>query len=194
MSPAPPRGPWSDLMDQVRDALEDAGIGAGEVRDEVVQGVGDALRALRSAGVEPEGASIDPTVDVVEGGRAPDSPPTSGNRPDLRVARPPTDSPGETDTAEGATVNLTIRHGAMLPSLDGAVSFALANESSRTLFVGASAHPYRVRADAGTVRLVLDGTPTETLTAGQSMDVDAAHLRVVAEDGSAAGRFLRLHR
>lgn len=194
MSTEPPRGPWSDLMDQVRDALEDAGIGAGEVRDEVVQGVSDALRALRGAGSDPgaAGAGVGPHVDVVEGGRAEGSPVSAGPRPDLHVAEPP----AEPDRGDGgsARVKVTVQRAQQVQALGGEIAFALADDESQTLFRGASAHPYRVAADSGALRVVLDGAPAETLHEGQSMDVEAAHLRVAAEGGSASGRCLRLPR
>ena len=43
----PPRGPWGDVLDEVREALDDAGVGAGELRDGLVRGVRDALDALQ---------------------------------------------------------------------------------------------------------------------------------------------------
>lgn len=195
MSTDPPRGPWSDLVDQVRDALEDAGIGAGEVRDEVVQGVSDALRALRSANAEPGSEDTHPTephVDVVDGGRPEGAPPTAGPRPDLHVAKP-LEGEGQ-GPAVHTQATVTVRRPSTLRTLEGERRVTLDAEEAQTLFRGTSPHPYRVAADRGRLRVFLDGAPAETLVAGQSLDVEATHLRVAADGGSAAGRFLRLTR
>ncbi len=195
MSSSPPRGPWSDLLEQVRDALEDAGLGAGEVRDEVVHGVSEALRALRGDGIPgdlPEEDVADPSVGVVEGGRAPGAPPTPGPRPDLHVASAPE---GEAvQEPAPPRVQVTLRTAPGLQALEGVACFVLEDGAAQTLYRGAAPHPYRVVADFGSLRLLLDGSPAETLEAGQSIDVDASHLRVLAEGGGAQGRFLRLAR
>ena len=196
MSTEPPRAPWTDLLDQVRDALEDAGIGAGEVRDEVVQGVGEALRALREAGLAPEApdaSTPEPTVGVVEGGRAAGAPPTPGPRPDLHVAEPQGGEPLQ-QGPEAPRVQVTVRTAPVRQPLEGTVDFALDSDAAQTLYRGAEPHPYRIAIDTGAVRLLLDGAPAEALSAGQSMDVDVCHLRVLAEEDGARGRFLRLPR
>ena len=195
MSTEPPRAPWTDLLDQVRDALEDAGIGAGEVRDEVVQGVGEALRALRGAGIAPEASDVgapEPSVGVVEGGRAAGAPPTPGPRPDLHVAEP-LDREGP-QGPEAPRVQVTVQTAPVRQPLEGTVGFALDSDAAQTLFRGAEPHPYRIAIDTGAVRLLLDGSPAESMSAGQSMDVDVCHLRVLAEEDGARGRFLRLSR
>lgn len=195
MSTDPPRTPWTDVLDQVRDALEDAGIGAGDIREEVVSGVGEALRALRSAGLAPDpeaDGAAEPSVGVVEGGRPAGSPPTPGPRPDLHVAAP---TEGQAaPRSPRPQVQVHVRTSAPLPALDGPVSFGLEDDEAQTLYRGSAPHPYRVAVDSGSVRLLLDGAPAETLSAGQSMDLDVAHLCAVAEHGRAEGRFLRLSR
>ena len=70
---------------------------------------------------------------------------------------------------------------------------ALEPGGAQTLYRASAPHPYRVACDRGAVRLSLDEAPAEWLRAGQSMDVCARLVRVLADtDAGAAGRYARL--
>ena len=99
---------WSEVLDQVADALTDADLGDPGTRDALLQGVRDALEGMGGAidmdiQVVTEGVTMDPdsdseggAVSVVEGGRSEADPRTPGEKPDLRVA----DLPGDGHTDE----------------------------------------------------------------------------------------------
>lgn len=177
----PPRGPWGDVLDQVRDALDDAGVGAGQVRDELIRGVRDTLDALQP----PPTATEPPDVSVVDGGRADDAPPSGSPPPDLRVAKP--EAP--------PAVSVAVRRAATIARSDLSATgvFAVADGDTQTLFRAAAAHPYRVACDRGAVRVALDGAPSVTVAAGQTCDVTARVVSVRATTpGGAAGRYARL--
>lgn len=208
-TPPPPRGPWSDVLDQVRDALEDAGIGAQEITSELMEGVRlglDALSRGPEAGPPPDpSADVGPEVRVVPGGRGEGEPPAPGPRPDLKVAEPEPERGGPSalydDAADAvAASNVSVRVRTVdrgdgrggLPRGDIAVS---PDAPAQTVFRGATPRPYRVRCVTGALRVELDGQPADQLSAGQSMDVEAGLIRVSAADGAAAtGSYLRLAR
>lgn len=77
----PPEDPWSEVLEQVEVALDDAGIGDEPDRAVLLDGVRSALDAL--VGMDTRDG---PGVVVVEGGRRGDDPPTQGAAPPLRVA------------------------------------------------------------------------------------------------------------
>lgn len=216
MSADKPRGPWADILDQVKEALEDAGVGAGEVRNEVVQSVGDALKAFRTwEENNPEAAAPrsddpadffdeEPHVEVVDGGRPEGAPPSPGHKPDLHVAEAPPsgrdDDGGDDDaTAHGAeasapTVSVRVRRHVQAPDLNAGGVFAVDLDAAQTVYRGVVPHPYRLSVDTGAARILLDGAPAETLLAGQSMDVEAALIRVASIEEPVRGRFTRLPR
>ncbi len=55
----------------------------------------------------------------------------------------------------------------------------------RTVFRGAAPKVYRLTVRAGTVRVWLDGKPTDTLYAPAAIDVEAALIQVEVHDGPA---------
>lgn len=192
------RGPWADVLDQVREALDDAGVGAGEVRDELVRGVKDALHTLQGRPDEPpqgqDPPAASPDVTIVPGGRADDAPPAPGSPPDLRVAPPESAA-----TPVSPSVSVSVRRAraptALSPTdLSATGVFSVpADGSTQTLFRSDRAHPYRVVCDSGGLRISLDGAPADSLVCGQSMDVYARLVRVRADhDDGATGRYVRL--
>ncbi|MEC8424431.1 MAG: hypothetical protein VX000_11690 [Myxococcota bacterium] len=90
----PPEDPWSEVLEQVEDALRDAGVGEDDGRAALLDGVRSALDGLVGLDTRDGGS---PDVVVVEGGRGEDDPPTRGEAPPLRVA----DAPAPNATASG---------------------------------------------------------------------------------------------
>jgi hypothetical protein len=100
----PPDG-FDDVLRQVEDALDQLDLGPGATRDALLSGVRAALEelgpdALDQLGVdleatlEPSARKVESPVRVVDGGLGPDSAPSAGARPDLRVASPGERGPG----------------------------------------------------------------------------------------------------
>jgi hypothetical protein len=79
----PPEDPWSEVLEQVDDALADAGITDEPDRAALLEGVRSALDSLVGGDAREDDG---PDVVVVEGGRGMDEPPTAGVAPPLRVA------------------------------------------------------------------------------------------------------------
>lgn len=103
MSGKPPRDGddiWSEVMDQVADALGEVSLDSDGTRDALLEGVRQALEGMGSTidldiQVVTEGVDTsdveDPSVSVMEGGRTDTDPRTPGDKPDLRVADLPED-------------------------------------------------------------------------------------------------------
>ena len=96
---------WSDVIDQVLNALNQANVSDPNTRDALADGVREALESMgmgmginieisSSGDVNVDGAS--PDVEVVDGGRNPDQPPTEGKKPALRIATPNEENGAET--------------------------------------------------------------------------------------------------
>lgn len=97
----PPEDPWSEVLDQVEDALVEAGIGAEPERGALLDGVRSALDSLVGLDTSQD---IGPEVVVVEGGRGEHEPPTEGAVPPLRVADPPAaEGPQQEDDGRDAS-------------------------------------------------------------------------------------------
>ena len=115
MGEQPPRDGddiWSDVLEQVAQALGDVDLGEDGTRDALIDGVRQALDGLDSTidldiEVVTDGAT-EPQVSIVEGGRSDADPITPGEKPDLRVADLPED--GSTDDVELDALRAARRH------------------------------------------------------------------------------------
>ncbi len=208
----PPDGDdtWSSLRDQVEEALRKAGLGDRHLDEAVVQAMEQAFSALGSLTEDTEVSPSSPDVTVVEGGRRDDQPPAPGDPPELRLA-PQTasdthDDLGTGDTKIRVTVHRLDRDGRRRSNTDTTAKrkerrllvqgrIQVAPEGHQTIFRGSESRSYRLHCNEGTLRITLDGLPAESLSAGQSMDVDAALIRVSgADSASAVGTYVRLPR
>ena len=91
---------WSDVIDQVLNALSDANIKDGPTRDSLADGVREALESLQEGvGLDVEilgselfdvdvEADSGVNIEVVPGGRESDEPKSEGVKPELRLAEP----------------------------------------------------------------------------------------------------------
>jgi len=63
----------------------------------------------------------------------------------------------------------------------------------RSLFRGAVARPYRIAVSKGTVRIALDGSPSDIVRRGASLDVEAKLIQVsLVNEAGAVVRYERL--
>jgi hypothetical protein len=193
MSDQPPEDPTSDLIEQVNAALTELNITNDATRDAVAAGLKEALDALAAMGVsltatETKGA---PSVAVVEGGRAEDAPPTGGAPPDLHIAEPPssTESADPTITTRVLVGQQRRRSARAAPNATGRI--VLEPGTRQTILSARRVRSYRLHCTAGALRVLVDGQPLDTITTGQSIDVEGTMLQVSATD-SAAGSFQRL--
>jgi hypothetical protein len=216
MAKRPPRDGddiWSEVMDQVADALTEADLGTGPTREALLDGVREALEAMGGPievdiEVMTAAEDSDPTVSVVEGGRAEADPRTPGEKPDLRVADPQAD--GATDEVEAADpmrvrpvltqvkMLRTARHTArseIIPGLGKAGWIQVAGGGGvhaawQTLYQGRVPRLYRIGCTQGSMDVTLDGDQVERLVAGQAIDVEGCLVRVCAVDeGSGRGGY-----
>ena len=238
---------WGEVLDQLTDALDQANLTDGSMRNVVVDGVRDALSALTGMGfpLDPDSESAPrsdegPDITVVEGGRTEDTPASDVARPDLRVADPIEDSDAKTtaddsgdtssddesgheeSSADKSTWVRVLTSGQMEDAMQGILGdrfdlkggFPLpqgAGVSSsippgeivvgagqgakelQTLFRGETARAYRVKCSAGDLRVIADGLPVESLSKGQSLDIEAKLIQAACEaEQSASGEYWRV--
>ena len=166
-----------DLYAELDAALDQLGIDDPAVRAAVAESVRAALAGMGSGG------DSSPVVEVVEGGRSDDSPP-SANRPPLRVAEP-----GERED-EGPRLRVVRVGGRAGP--EGVIRITPEEDTAwQPIFHGEAPHPYRVHCDTGALRVAVDGVAIGRLQPGQSVDVVGRQIRVGAEITS-HGRYTRL--
>jgi len=201
---------WSDVVDQVLDALDDANVGDTSTRDALAEGVRQALESLESGvdiDVEILGEGFpfqdtDPvSVELMEGGRSTQEPRSKGTPPDLRIAQP--DSKDE----DGANPSSMFTHVKVvsgnsdrpkrrpLPGLaeSGWIHVAGGDNSDsawQTIYHGQSPRLYRVACSQGLLDVTADGAVIERLRPGQSIDLEAQLIRVTTtDDGEAIGGY-----
>lgn len=214
MAERPPRDGddiWSEVMDQVADALTEADLGTGLTREALLDGVREALEAMGGPievdiEVMTSSEDTDPAVSVVEGGRTEADPRTPGDKPDLRVADLETDgATGEASESMPIRPVLTqvkmlrtARRTAMpeaIPGLGQAGWIQVAGGGGvqaawQTLYQGRLPRLYRIGCTQGSMDVTLDGEQVERLVAGQAIDVEGCLVRVSAVDeGSARGGY-----
>jgi len=190
MSGQPPDDLTGDIIEQVNAALADLNITNDATRDAVAAGLKEALDALAAMGVSLEESETkgSPSVAVVEGGRAEDAPPSGGAPPDLHIAAPP-----ETNDPS-VTTRVLVSKSRMRPESSTATPpgrIALKAGTRQTILRALRARDYRIHCDVGALRILVDGQPLDTITAGQSIDVEGAMLQVSAAQ-TATGSYRRL--
>ncbi len=193
---------WDQVRAQVEQALREAGLGGGSLDDAVLDGVKqafDTLGELRDKGWADMATDTPsgPDVHVVPGGRSEDAPESTVEeephaRPELRIAPEP-EPVSEEPPARGARPEVQVnvhhlsspttrrRRGPSVTDFRRRGTIAVSAGDSQTLVRGASARLYRVGCTTGSLRIEVDGLPTETLQAGQDMDVEGRLLRVRAD-------------
>ena len=171
-----------DIVDQVRSALENLDIGTGDTRQALLDGVRDALGRVRE-GVDDMVSSV-----VVER-RDTDGP------PDLRVVDPEASETATPDIEDPIRSAVHVqwlgadRRGGTIaipnPGTDDAAAW-------QTVFHGREARPYRLSCALGLLEVAVDGESIARMQVDQTLDVEAASIRVRAVDGAAHGSYVRL--
>ena len=208
---------WSDVIHQVLGALHEANVDDPYTREALAEGVRQALDSLGDGtdlnieimGTEmmesPMKTSRD--VAVVEGGRQPDSPPTEGKKPSLRIAEPGEEE--ETaDTTEGdaygqpIVTQVKVLQGSPFQSISthpnhasGWISLpknGAPEDAWQTVYKGLRARLYRIACHpGGRIDVTVDGDQVERLSPGQSIDVEGLAIRVTTPDeGGAMGSYM----
>lgn len=200
---------WTDVIDQVLDALDDANVSDSATRDALAEGVKAALESLDTGvGLDvqiigegfPTPPSEPPKVEVVTGGRSEDEPPSEGEKPALRIAdeaieKKQDDAPFVDHTPVFTHVNVIENHRPVQPSaipgLDesgwihvNAVGPPEANW--QTVYRGHRLRLYRIACSKGTLDVTVDGEPIERLLPGQSIDTEGRAIRVTTTEADGA--------
>jgi len=167
-----------DDIDLLLRGLEEALSGAGvdiddpefweQVRDEV----DDAVQV-----------AIDQKMQVLDGGGEDSSTPT--DRSHLRVAGEGEKDPGRTVRVVGVRARERVRRGE-------AGRIVVAEGGWQTLLRAVEPRCYRIHVRIGLLDVALDGELAERVSAGQSVDVEAASIRVQGAEGGAKGSFERV--
>ena len=156
----------------------------------------------------PSPESEPPVVEVVPGGRASDEPPTTGEKPKLRIANPKdgdeqdgepnkgTPNNGDTRTPFHTEVKVLRNFGdrspaAKIPGLEttGWIRVAPgggAESTWQTIYAGLKPRLYRIACSNGSLDVTADGESVERLLAGQSIDVEGTAIRVTTDHESGA--------
>ena len=146
---------WTSVIDQVLEALDDAEVSDPSTRDALAEGVRQAIESLESGiGLDvqiigegfPTPEDEPPVVEVVTGGRSMDAPPTSGEKPKLRLADRKDDEAEDGVTTFIATPGAV---GTLLALLQAAPPVAsVAAEAAYSLSVDDEGQARRVAAGA----------------------------------------------
>ena len=204
---------WSDVIHQVLDALDDANVSDPHTRDALADGVRQALEGMEMGmgiNIEISGSGDihlqepGPEVEVVDGGRNPDQPPTEGKKPSLRIATPDDESEpgnGGTESAPDSAPYVTqvkvlqghpfgsptstplmVDHGWISLPSGGA-----ADAAWQTVYQGLRPRLYRLACLPGArIDVTVDGVQVERLNPGQSIDVEGMAIRVTNPDTETA--------
>ena len=171
---------WSELLQQVNDALLDASMDDPDMREAILSGVRDAMDALLPTEEEDE-PPAHPHIRILH----PDD--------DLLDEDDDEDDEDEDDDSESVPVTSVRVHALRrVPALSGEEGI-LHLPSGGTQLVLRARQPwmYRLLVDAGELTVVMDGEALGTLSAGQTLDVEGQTLQVQAS-GAARGRYRRL--
>ena len=201
---------WSDVIHQVLGALNEANVDDPTTREALAEGVRQALESLEDGmdlNIELMGSEIlgNPTpsmdVEVVEGGRQYDSPPSEGKKPSLRIAEP-----GDEEEMDGQSdgnpygqpyvTQVKVLQGSPFQSLPSNPNHAgwislpkngAPEDAWQTVYKGRRARLYRISCHpGGRIDVTVDGEQVERLSPGQSIDVEGLAIRVTTPDESGA--------
>jgi hypothetical protein len=203
MPDRPPRDPddlslgglVDEVVSQVKVALDEADVTAGRSRDMLIDGLRDVLEAMDPASLARKRRQTAPDVEVVQGGRSDDAPPTDGLKPDLKVAEPEEVAGPKNQGASAApkVVTRVVVKKSTPSAGQGRPRVHLPESGAwRSLFRGTVARAYRLHAVSGSVRVQLNGMPADVLEEGDSLDVEARVVQVCARDAAAVVAYDRL--
>jgi hypothetical protein len=182
------------LLGELSQELEEAGFVEHGVRDELLVGIQDSLRALFGDMMEHEA----PNVTVVEGGRDVGAPPSDAPRPELRVAdysSEPKEEEIDTDrdfSFDSPNVSVRfLRPNASTPlhSLSSGNIHLAQEGDEQTIYTGLTSKMYRLLLFKGKVEVCTDQKSAGVLTAKQSMDVEGEKIIIRAISDEVSGTY-----
>ncbi|MEZ4316602.1 MAG: hypothetical protein R3F61_03840 [Myxococcota bacterium] len=181
-----------DILDTILKAidLDDPGL-----KDKLRQGLEKGFEAAAELGqdvkIELEiGARDTPDVVVLQGGRQDDADcADDSDPPDLSViSRDAGDQDSdEIDLDDDPSMRVRL-FGSDLRDTVGRIDV---EGDAQTVFRGAGTRPYRLHCEGGSLKVLLDGRPSDELRGGQSIDVEAALVQV---SGDGEGWYVALRR
>ncbi|HIA02228.1 MAG TPA: hypothetical protein EYN66_10010 [Myxococcales bacterium] len=188
MMSQPPDDPWKMVIDQVTEALTD--LGFSDTDQKVADGVRSALCALDRS----KGSDATPPIRVLEGGLSGkmDERPSDASHLSLSTA--------ETHEVLGHDDDITVSVCLSPPAGQPLISptkyegrIEVLGDSSQTILRAISSHPYRIHCLEGLLKVMIEGEAVDTISEGQSVDVEGAHIAVLgtSEDYS-FGHYHRL--
>lgn len=199
---------WTDVIHQVLSALDEANVADPSTREALTAGVRSALESLETdIGIDVQiigdesviSESRTPTVEVVTGGRAANEPPSTGDKPELRIAAP--ESPPDKDSSASTPPERPLfthvhvnrpTHRTVPPqslSTGGWIRVGGGDDAPahwQAIYLGATPRLYRIGCTMGILDVTVEGEPVERLMEGQSIDVEGVAIRVTTERGGAA--------
>ena len=206
---------WSDVIHQVLGALHEANVDDPETREALADGVRQALESLGTdmdLNIQIMGNDVfsegppPMDVEVMDGGRLPDSPPTEGKKPSLRIADPgeedDVDTGANPTTVQPYVTQVKVLQGSPFTALQGTPhqangSISLPKNGApedawQTVYKGLRARLYRIWCNpGGRIDVTVDGEPIERLSPGQSVDVEGLVIRVTTpDDDGATGAYI----
>ena len=209
---------WSDVIHQVLGALQDANVDDPETQEALAEGVRQALESLGTdmdlniqiMGTEVATEAHPPIdVEVMDGGRLPDSPPTEGKKPSLRIADPSEEDDGESGTHAATpqpyVTQVKVLQGSSFTPLQanpqpahGWISLpknGAPEDAWQTIYKGLRPRLYRISCHpGGRIDVTVDGDSVERLSPGQSIDVEGLAIRVTTPDEDGAmGSYSPVH-
>ena len=178
--------PLTSIISEISKGLDESSFVEDDIKGDLLEGIQDSLRALFGTGF----VQAEPNVQVVEGGRSDDSPPTPGQRPTLKVAEQE-DYIEEAELSElGSTLNPNIsvrlfKHDLSsitpkVPLTTGAICLK-EGESEQCIYAGRNVRLYRIVASRGALTIHADGKLIGSLQEGQSMDIEGAQIKVISD-------------
>ena len=196
---------WSDVIHQVLDALSDANVDDPSTRDALAEGVRQALESMNDGidlniqilggeELNPTGAGMD--VEVVDGGRDENTPPTEGKKPSLRIAEEDDIETGSVPENRPYVTQVKVLQGSpfgdSIPMSSDYGRITLPNNGEpesawQTIYQGLRPRLYRVSCfPGGKIDVTVDGAQIERLSPGQSIDVEGLAIRVTCPDATGA--------
>ena len=171
---------FETIFEQVKNAFSETNVGPFDATNEdVLSGIRDSLKNL----LHVTRPTVEPHVTVVEGGRSMNTPPTEGEKPNLFVAESTDDL--EEDTPNVSVCVLQPEEVVNLPffsksSLSSGKIRLVDFEERQLIYQGRKPYCYRIHVQKGQMALHVDKALIAIMKAGQSIDVEAERIEVIA--------------
>jgi hypothetical protein len=186
-------GDIKGLFGELSQELEDAGFVDNDIRDELIVGIQDSLRALFGDLMDHD----PPNVTVVEGGRDEDSPPSDSPPPVLKVAASSTSEEEDFERHEDMSFDAPnvsvrlVRPSSSIPihTLSSGNIHLPSEGDEQSIYIGTSAKMYRILLFKGKIE-VKNGTGVlGVLNEKQTIDIEGERIEVRALSEEVSGTY-----